>query len=466
MLQILLIMIMVIFIWYLFSEPNHVSDRQPQPSGSNPYRHADNPYLKIGSGDIHKTIQECKDVLMSTWREKEPAKWVETMTLLETRAGPNLRLAENFGIQNSFTTNDGEYHRKFRGMVAKELKTKDQEWQYIWTSSKEIAHNHMAKQEQKSNIQLVPFVQSIVFKVVMLKFFPRVSTIDKDAAVANITRLINLIWIDSKRPRRPDSTSGILSTAKEILKRHLFVANSTRNLAALKKNLACLFPSHDWKDARENPLNIILPAYETVWRVVFHCIIEVLFRNENRNSVWKASIMKLGESLDSKEKFKLGDHTEGRVSVLDIVNETLRLYPPTKRIYRWEQQENQHGGLDEYPELVAADIEAVHRDGQTWGPDALQFEPGRWARYSRDERKRMMDNLLPFGYGILSCPAKKEFAPKLIALMVVVLLRELEGRFACVAESEEDRIDGPGPLKADRSSYGTLRLRRLGAGVF
>jgi cytochrome P450 len=175
--------------------------------------------------------------------------------------------------------------------------------------------------------------------------------------------------------------------------------------------------------------------------------------------------MKFRETLNSKEKFPLHDDAKGRLSILDIVNETLRLHPPTKRIYRWEQQENQHGTLNEYPELYAADIEAVHRENKIWGHDALQFDPGRWSRYSADERKRMLDNFLLFGYGSLSCPAKKEFAPKLISLMVVVLVRELESRFACVAELNEDRIDEVGPLKTERSSYDTLKLRRLGDGV-
>jgi Cytochrome P450 len=458
-------MIMLVSIWFLFSKTKNVSERQHQVSGSSPWQYPDNAYIAIRNTDIHRTIQGCKDVLMSAWREKEFAKWGESMTLLETRAGPNLRLAENFGIENPFTTIDEGYHKDFRVKTAKALKTSDQEWQWIWTLSKEIAHNHIAKQEWQSNIQLVPFVQSFVFKVVMLKFFPDVSKVDKDATVTSITQLINLIWIDSKRSQHLDSTSGVLSKVKKILKRNLSVASSTRNLSALKRNLSYILPSHSWEDPRQNPLNIILPAYETLWRVVFHSIIEVLFRHENRSSRWKACIMKLGETLDSRGKFSLHDDTEGRLSILDIVNETLRLYPPTKRIYRWEQRENQHGTLNEYPELCAADIEAVHREGKTWGHDALQFDPGRWLSYSADERKRMMDNFLPFGYGSLSCPAKKEFAPKLIGLMVVVLVRELEGRFSCVAELDEDRIDGVGPLKAERSSYDTLKLRRLGDGV-
>lgn len=465
--QIVLIMMMLIFIGYLLTRERRVRETKDLPSGSGPWQYPGNAYLEIRNTDIHTTSQGCKDVLMSTWREKEFAGWEERMTLLETRAGPNMRLAENFGIENAFTTIDQGYHKEFKTKITKALKTSDQEWQRLWTSSKEIARNHVARQESKANIPFVSLVQSVVFKVVMLKFFPRDSKIDEDAAIANITRLINTIWMNSKRSRKLDSAGGLLSTWKKILMRYLSLDSVTRNLAALKKNLAYVLPGSAgvWEDPRKNPLNIILPTYETLWRVVFHCAIEVLFRHQDRNSLWKACITKLGQTLDNNGEFSISADPERRLCMLDIANEALRLYPPTKRIYRWEQQESPHGTLDEYPELCAADIEAVHRDVQIWGPDALQFDPGRWSRSSADEQKRMMEHFLPFGYGSLSCPARGDFAPKLIGLIVVVLVQELEGRFDCVADLEEDRIDGVEPLKVERNSYDTLKLRRLGDGV-
>ncbi len=462
--QIILTMMILGFVWYLFPSRNHIPETQYQLSGSSPWQHPDNAYLEIRSTDIRTTIQGCKDVLTSAWKEKDFARWGEQMTLLETRAGPNIRLAENFGIENPFTTIDEEYHKDFKGKIAKTLKTSDEEWWRLWTLSKGIAHNHVAKQGSKTAIPLVSLVQSVVFKVVMLKFFPDDSRLDEDAAIANITRLINTIWMDSKSSQTLKSTPGMLFTLKKILKRYLSLDSVTGNLAALKNNLAYVLPTADCETPRESPLNIILPTYETLWRVVFNCTIEVLFRHEDRNSLWKACIKTLGQTLDSKEKVVFHADTERRLSILDIVNETVRLYPPTKRIYRWEQQEDQHGTLNGYPELCAADIEAVHRDDQVWGPDALHFDPGRQSRYNAEERKRVKESFMPFGFGSLSCPAK-DFAPKMVGLIVAVLVTELEGRFDCVTELEEDRIDGIEPLKAKRDSYDTLKLRKLGDSV-
>ena len=39
-----------------------------------------------------------------------------------------------------------------------------------------------------------------------------------------------------------------------------------------------LFPDWD-KSSKENPLNLILPGYETLWRVVLRCFIEVTARS-------------------------------------------------------------------------------------------------------------------------------------------------------------------------------------------
>lgn len=236
---------------------------------------------------------------------------------------------------------------------------------------------------------------------------------------------------------------------------------STKNLITLMENLTCILPANSQQNPRQNPLNIILPAYETLWRVVLRLLIETLFRHGDKNGLWKLCLTKLSQKLDNGENFSLHAEVEGRLCVLDIVNEGLRLYPPTKRIYRWEQRENQHRCLYEYPELCAADIEALHRDDKVWGPDVLQFEPERWSRYSAAERKRAMEQFIPFGYGSLSCPAKGDFAPKMIALLVAVLVEEIGSQFEWVATLEKDRVDGVDPLKTQRDSYDTLELKRL-----
>lgn len=49
----------------------------------------------------------------------------------------------------------------------------------------------------------------------------------------------------------------------------------------------------------------------------------------------------------------------------------------------------------------------------------------------------------------------------MIALLVVVLVKTLGDEFDLVAELDDDRVDGAGPLRTERDSYGTLKLKRL-----
>ena len=73
------------------------------------------------------------------------------------------------------------------------------------------------------------------------------------------------------------------------------------------------------------------------------------------------------------------------MSVAHLVNETLRLYPPTKRVYR----EYRTPG-NKQSENLAADIEACHRDTGVWGEDAHDFRPGRWADIGKEAREAFL----------------------------------------------------------------------------
>ncbi len=72
---------------------------------------------------------------------------------------------------------------------------------------------------------------------------------------------------------------------------------------------------------------------------------------------------------------------------------------------------------------------------------------------------------MPFGCGSLSCPAKGDFASELIGSVVVLLVKELEGRFDCVADLEEDRTAGVEPLKAERDGYHKMSPPDLSPGA-
>jgi cytochrome P450 len=192
-------------------------------------------------------------------------------------------------------------------------------------------------------------------------------------------------------------------------------------------------------DGRENPLNIILPAYETLWRVVLRCFLEFRFRRGPDDDFTSQSIFMNFMSKPCKATFEAA--SEHQFPVKAIVLESLRLYPPTRRVYRSEDSG-----------LVAVDIEFIHRDPATWGLDALRFDPRRIKNMKKQA-------FMPFGKGNFACPAKDIFAPMMIGILVGSLVEHIDHQFELVDE-EGSVVDlGVEPLRNDREAYSGLRIR-------
>ena len=111
-----------------------------------------------------------------------------------------------------------------------------------------------------------------------------------------------------------------------------------------------------------------------------------------------------------------------------LVKEALRLYPPTRRIYREILP-----ALETNARVVAANIEACHRRTSIWGPDSDQFNPGRWINTTEEMRLAFM----PFGSQPFVCPAKPEYAPGMIRLLVANLVRNISPQEWSLASSDD-----------------------------
>ncbi|CAG9992131.1 unnamed protein product, partial [Clonostachys byssicola] len=72
--------------------------------------------------------------------------------------------------------------------------------------------------------------------------------------------------------------------------------------------------------------------------------------------------------------------------------------------------------------VAAADVESLHHHENIWGLDALGFRPSRFETLSQNQK----DAFMPFGIGRHACPAGNSFAGKLIAILVVTLIKQLE----------------------------------------
>lgn len=337
---------------------------------------------------------------------------------LDSRAIPNQRLVLAFGIDNAFTTVDANFHKYFVSKVKGLLRTQDEEWRVIAERAANNLTRYTALTPPSGLISLETSIQLLVFRAVLGKFFAHLHQTSSDSDIEYITTTINILWIASKNPNDQEH----LEHEKDVF------------LRKLESVLKC-------DVAAENPLNIIIPAYETLWRVVLRCFVEIRFRSSPTSRLCCTTLLSKFSSHPTHTSLKArsGDY----ISVKDIALEALRLYPPTRRMYRYADNNS-----------TAIDIEHVHRDYAIWGHDADQFNPSRIRNMNRQA-------FIAFGTGKFACPAETLFGPMMISILVGALVAEFDERFALV-DFDGNEVDlGDGPLDNGRGAYGFLNLTKV-----
>lgn len=109
--------------------------------------------------------QSCKRILAcKSPNEKGPEN---RFTTLQSRAIPNQRLVDAFGIDNSFTTTDNDYRQAFRAIAQGKLSSiKEEEWKRIADMALELVRNKTERVEHTNGaIPLVPFVQFMTLSI-------------------------------------------------------------------------------------------------------------------------------------------------------------------------------------------------------------------------------------------------------------------------------------------------------------
>ena len=281
-------------------------------------------------------------------------------------------------------------------------------------------------------------VRSVCLKVVLYVLFDLEPLKLDDSNILIISESINSLWIQSKGNTAP--------------------AESDKH--ELDEALTQVLPEMELSSPRKNPLNLIIPAYESLWRVVLSGSIQVTFVNSASSSAWRSALAQFLANPTAKARMKpLQDPEASAVSVDHVVMEALRLYPTVKRVYRQFHMENEAGPVD-----VAADIETCQRTEALWGADRERFVPSRWINASDGARKSYM----AFGFPPFVCPAKHEFGPMIIGILVAALaenvssedwLLKLSENSSDVAQRElEEALNGEGTLVSDRSTYEGIRI--------
>ncbi|KAF2022995.1 hypothetical protein EK21DRAFT_119181 [Setomelanomma holmii] len=264
---------------------------------------------------------------------------------------------------------------------------------------------------------------------------------------------INQLWIDSKR----------VETARPQWEDQTELHIALRRVITPETSI----PGAFLEIPDPNPLNLLLPAYETMWRVVMRGFLEIRYQNAADTSSWckiMTDYLRKLESPISTHDNAFHNAAESGVRPGDITKEALRLYPPTRRVHR-----SFHG------QIWRADIETCQRSALLGGKDPLVFRPERWQDICAVERQCVFDNIkgagktlkrskeklgyMPFAYW---CAADHEetkgFGMKMIALLVAVLCEKLGNEWAL--ENDDSLPEQGTPLDTDHKAYEDLKLRK------
>jgi hypothetical protein len=344
-----------------------------------------------------------------------------------SRAIENGSLRVAFGIDNAFTTSDSDNVKQHVGEAANLLILDQAQWDATFCMARQTIQRWLEHRPPKIRFNLTSLVRIVSLRVMIGVFFDIGKDV-KECELLGLAECINRTWIDSK-----DETTLV----------------AFENNHELRHYLSAVFPGQSISE-QQNPLNWILPGFETLWRVVLRALIETRFKSGQRHPEWQQIMVAFAER-PTMEQFRGISAADG-IYAEDIVNEAIRLYPPTRRVHRQFQ-------IDGSSRSVAADIEACHRRVDIWGPDALQFNPARWKKPTRQQK----DAFLPFRASPFACPAKPTFGPRMIGLLVGAVLGQLGGvwRLELMQGESIQHIEAGKPLGSERDAYEQLFLVSL-----
>ncbi len=186
-----------------------------------------------------------------------------------------------------------------------------------------------------------------------------------------------------------------------------------------------------------NPLNLVIPAFEAAWRATYYTLLATLQSGPTR----PANLLTLRDCVPS---------VQPSPAALAVAYESLRLYPPIRRVRRDRR----------------VDIEAIQRDPKYWGPTAGGYDPSRFLDKNGNIKGSLVgpgSAWMPFAAGTMKCPSAGGYPARLILVIVAEVLRQL---------FPDDcpphwRLDGPewdtsaengNTLRAGRDEYGSVRV--------
>ena len=375
----------------------------------------------------------------------------------QARTIPNSRLKIAFGVDNAFTTDDKNRAQIFiqeakkRMQQAVKLPQKDTknataDWNDMISYMKSAIIQELGN--PGTSIDLAMLVQSVTLNVSFRYLFgvTEDNLARNQAKVRSIAHRVNWLWMMSKAEDLNDMPKW---TEQREMHEHLL-------------RITGLDPLHPV----DNPMNLILPAYETMWRAVFRGLHEIYFRDRDGNNpkLWRSLLATyLSDQSDCNWKY---EDDVFQLNAIDVIKEVVRLYPPTRRIARKHPEEEDY---------LHADLEQLHRHPRLAGNDPESFRPHRWVQIKENftasaaevdvKAHEVNKGYMPFAK---VCPAGKSdtkaFGWKMIALLMASIIRgldALEGTWKLKAEEYDEFPELGTALKSGRMDYLSLVLKKV-----
>jgi hypothetical protein len=235
---------------------------------------------------------------------------------LTLRAQPNQRLVRAFDLENSFTTTDEHVHKRFLRLLVKSINAVgkgNQACVHKWTdlfsfadTSLELTTIWQLNQQLGSTVRLAPTIRMFCLATVIELLYPsaHAKPLEPDDLFA-VTTVINKLWIQSKSGNLEDISVKDRRDLHDALGRLLPFAEATR------------------LDIR--PLSLIMPAYETLWRITLLTYVQVAFRRYPDSSACVMTMDKTRDIMTNGVAGSLGEDNEEERAVLVIIKAS-RLY--------------------------------------------------------------------------------------------------------------------------------------------
>lgn len=310
------------------------------------------------------------------------------------------------GLSNTFVSPDLAVHKQFTMRVRELIKTPQARWTDFRDLTTQAIYAELAGSESGAQGRLFDrFVQCVTLRVVLVGIMGvniAVDSLDGESIIVVVDGITKL-WSLSKKPG----------------------ASSRKLLMKVKLHLRRLVPD---EDTFPNPLNFVVPAWETLWRVVATAI---AYTHDDP----RLRRLFLELYVNPKEEVFRAEGRDG-VSVKGVVDETMRLHPPSRHISRMRPRLGWSWVpgvlLDAMEQLWPgaqfqrgyADVEEIQRSS-VWGDDAHVFDPTRHStnRLWEGQAETMS---FSFGYGPLRCVAAS-WAPMAVAVISASIFDFLEG---------------------------------------